>query len=120
MILFFAFASCEKFPKENDLIGKWILLEQPDPYQTTLEFSDKYLISSGVYYTFPDRDTVFYRNTYLYSLKRGNMYLFSEKNSEATSSLEISLNKKKDELTILGWTPYIPEQGASKTVFKKE
>ena len=119
--LLFVFISCEKFPKENDLIGKWIPLEQQDTHQATFEFSDKYFIQSDACYSFLyNKDTVYY-DTCLYSLdkKKGYLYLSSEQYPEATSFHEISLNKGKNELTIWGLFPSIPEEKQSKTVLKK-
>lgn len=122
MSLLIIVVSCEKFPTENELIGKWILLEQPDSYQTTLEFSDKYFIQSGIYYSSLYNQNIFYSDTSLYSLdkKQKYMYLTSANNLESTSSHKISLNTNRNELTIWGLSMYIPEEVPSETVFKKE
>ena len=109
--LLFTSISCEKFPKEKDLIGTWI-------EQTDNVFKQKYIFEEEIVYSLYSTsiDTFFYR----LDKKQEYLYLISKQDPEATSSHEINLNKKKKELTIWGLYMSIPEEGPSKTVFKKE
>jgi len=108
--LLFTFISCEKFPKEKDLIGSWI--EQTDNvFKAKLTFEEEI-----VYHFRPTSIDTFF---YWLDKKQESLYFAPKKYSEDKSFHKISLNKKKNELTIWGLYISIPEK-PSETVLKKE
>jgi len=103
------FVSCkkEKFPDIDDLSGSWI--EQTDQsYKHKLIFNEKTLI-------FIKPTSI---DTFSFHLDRKQELIFLT-SSIGKSNHKILFNKRKNEITIWGLFPSIPES-ETKTTFKKE
>ncbi|MDD3692159.1 MAG: hypothetical protein WC142_09845 [Bacteroidales bacterium] len=107
MSFIFIFVSCEKFPKNDELIGSWV-------EQTDNTFKCKLIFEDEIVYLFKSSKI----DTLSYWLDKKQKRIFFNYPSGA-SSFKINLNKRDKELTIWGLYMSIPEK-PSETVFRKE